>query len=68
MIRCPDCNSPNIFQGVGYYIPESLEQATRCTCNDCGATFESYSDITDPDERRDLRNYAEMQREERGDY
>ena len=53
---------------MSYYLPEALEQAARCTCNDCGATFESYSDVTDPDERRDLRNYAEMQREERGDY
>jgi hypothetical protein len=65
MTRCPDCNSPNIKEGVGYYIPEALEEVTRCTCNDCGAKFESYSDVTDPDERRDLRNQAEMRAEER---
>jgi hypothetical protein len=65
MTRCPDCNSPNIDKGVTYDIPEALEQATRCTCNDCGATFESYSDVTDREERRDLQSQAEIQQYER---
>ncbi|MEG4396718.1 hypothetical protein [Microcoleus sp. BROC3] len=65
MIRCPGCNSPNTSKGLTYYIPENLEEATRCRCIDCGATFENYADITDPDERRDVRNQAKMQAEER---
>ena len=65
MIRCPDCNSPNIQEGVSYYIPEALEEVTHCTCKNCGATFEKYSDITDPDERRDVRNQAEVAAYER---
>jgi len=67
MARCPDCNSPNISRGVGYYLLEQLELAIRCRCLNCEASFEIYEDITDPDERRDMRNLAEMQREERGE-
>lgn len=67
MTRCPDCNSANISRGVGYYLPEQLEMAIRCQCLECDASFEIYEDITDPEERREVRNMAEMQREERGE-
>lgn len=66
MTRCQKCNSLNVTQGETFYFAEQLEEETHYTCNDCGAKFEKYSDVTDPELRRDLRNQAEIAQEERG--
>ncbi|MEG3923093.1 hypothetical protein QUA07_28860 [Microcoleus sp. T3_A4] len=67
MIRCEKCNSLNVKRGETFFILEQLEEKTHCRCNDCGASFEKYSDITDPEVRHDLRNQLEIQQEERGE-
>ena len=65
MTRCQKCNSLNVKRGETFFILEQLEEKTHYSCNDCGASFEKYADITDPEVRRDLRNQAEIAAYER---
>jgi uncharacterized Zn finger protein len=64
--RCPKCHSSKISTSIRQF--ESFEEEHNCRCLDCGHTWYAYTDMTDPDEIRDMKLYLEQQREERGDY
>jgi transposase-like protein len=65
--RCPKCHSSAVSKGLTRQF-ETFEEEHPWQCLDCGRTWYTYTDMTDPDEIRNMKLYIEMQREERGDY
>jgi hypothetical protein len=65
-VRCPKCHGNAVSDFIRQF--ETFEEEHTNCCFDCGHTWFSYTDMTDPDEIRDMKLYIELQREERGDY
>ena len=64
--RCSKCHSSAVSDFIRQF--ETFENEHHWKCSECGHCWETYTDMTDPDEIRDMRLYIELQREERGDY
>ena len=65
--RCLKCHSSAVSTDFIRQF-ETFEEEHSCRCLECGHTWSTYEDMTDPDEIRDMKLYIELQREERGDY
>ncbi|MEG4036452.1 hypothetical protein QUA03_21775 [Microcoleus sp. S36b_A4] len=64
-IECPNCGSTELTV-VSVSHRETLEEFTNYRCAACNHTFENITDL-EGEEREEMRNYAEMQRFERGE-
>jgi len=64
--RCSKCHGSKVSDFIRQF--ETFEEEHHWKCSECGHDWYTYTDMTDPDEIRDMKLYLEMQREERGDY
>lgn len=66
MKQCPKCHSINTSL-LSHRQLTTMEDEHLYQCKDCGKEWAHYEDMNASD-ARDMRNYLEQQRYERGDY